>query len=131
MDNERLPKRVMFGEVDGGKGYSGGQEQDWMGCLERDLPLFNLPTEAKHWTLAAKPGEWFRRVEEAAEQYMKGWFVTGKEQAAKRLALEVQTAQQSETSLKPRPGGGRKRSRAEGGVARTANNRLSRPKKVK
>ena len=54
MDNERLPKRVMFGEVDGGKGYSGEQEQDWMDCLERDLSLFSLPTEAKHWTLAAK-----------------------------------------------------------------------------
>ena len=29
MDNERLPKRVMFGdsELDGGKRYSGGQEQ--------------------------------------------------------------------------------------------------------
>ena len=68
MGNERLPKRVMFGEVDRGKVYSGGQEQDWMGCLERDLSLFNLPTEAKHWTLAAKKlCEWFRRVEEAAK----------------------------------------------------------------
>ena len=47
VDNERLPKRVMFGEVDRGKGCSGGQEQDWMDCLERDLSLFNLPTEAK------------------------------------------------------------------------------------
>ena len=29
-----------------------------MGCLEHDVSLFNLPTEAKHWTLAAKkPGE--------------------------------------------------------------------------
>ena len=72
MDNERLLRRVMFGQVEGGKVHSGGQEQDWMGCLERDLSLFNLPTEAKHWTLAAKkPGEWFRRVEEAAEQYTK------------------------------------------------------------
>ena len=63
--------------MDDGKGYSGGQEQDWMGCLERDLSLFNLPIEAKRWTLAAKkPIEWFRRVEEAAEQYMKRWFVS-------------------------------------------------------
>ena len=129
MDNERLPKRVMFGEVDGGKGYSGGQEQDWMGCLERDLPLFNLPTEAKHWTLAAKPGEWFRRVEEAAEQYMKRWFATEKDQAAKRRALDAQKAKQSKTSLKPRPGEGKKRNRAEGGVATAA--RLGRSKKVK
>ena len=54
---------------------------DWMGCLERDLSLFNLPTEAQHWTLGAKkPGERFRRVEEAAEQYMKRWFVTVRRQ---------------------------------------------------
>ena len=39
MNNERLPKRVMFGEVDRGKGYSGWQEQGWTGCLERDLSL--------------------------------------------------------------------------------------------
>ena len=28
MGNERLPKRVMFGELEGGKGCLGGQEQD-------------------------------------------------------------------------------------------------------
>ena len=54
MDNGRLPKRVIFGEVDGGKGHLGGQEQEWMGYLERDLSLFNFPTEAKHRMLAAK-----------------------------------------------------------------------------
>ena len=45
MGNERLPKRVMLGELEGGKGYLGGQEQDWMGSLERYLSLFNSPTE--------------------------------------------------------------------------------------
>ena len=68
------------------------------------VSLFNLPAEAKHLTLAAKkPGESFRRVEEAAEQYMKRWFVTENEKIAKQRALEVQTALQSKTSLKPRP----------------------------
>ena len=38
----------------------------------------------------------FRRVEKAAEQYMKRWFVADKEQVAKRRALEVQTAQQTD-----------------------------------
>ena len=81
--------------MDDGKGYSGGQEQDWMGCLEHDLSLFTLPTEAKHGVLAAnKQGEWFRRVEEAAERYRHRWFSTEKEQVAKRRALEVKTAQQ-------------------------------------
>ena len=51
---------------------------------------------------------------------MKRWFVTEKENAAKRRALEVQTAQQLKTSLGPRLGGGEKRSRVEGSVARTA-----------
>ena len=30
MEMERLPQRVMFGELVGGKGYSGGQEKHWM-----------------------------------------------------------------------------------------------------
>ena len=100
-----------------------------MGCLEHELSLFNLPTETKQWMPAAKnSGKWFRRVEEAAEQYMKRWFATV-ENAAKRRALEVQTAQQLKTSLGPRLGRGRrKRSRVEGSVAKTA----ARPvKKVK
>ena len=66
---------------------------------------------------------WVRRVEDAAEQYMK------KEQAAKRRALEVQTAQQSKTSQKPRPGRGGKSSRVEGGIVTAA--RLGQSQKVK
>ena len=128
MENERLSKLVIYGEVDGGKGYSGGQEQDRMACLQHDLSLFNLPTEAKHWTLAAKkPGEWFRPVEDAADQYMKRWFVTEKEQVANRRTLEVQTAQKYFAEPKA-SGGGRKRSRVEGGVATAA--RLCRFEKV-
>ena len=37
MGEERLPRRVMFGEMLGGKGYSGGQEWDWMKDLEETL----------------------------------------------------------------------------------------------
>ena len=80
--------------------------------------------------LAAKnSSKWFRRNEEAAEQYMKQWFAMENENAAKRRALEVQIAPQLKTSLGPRLGGGRrKRSRVEGSVAKTA----ARPvKKVK
>ena len=39
---ERLPQRVMFGELVGGKGYSGGQEKDWMVCLEEDMSAFGI-----------------------------------------------------------------------------------------
>ena len=37
MGEERLPGRVMLGEMLGGKGYSGVQEWDWMKDLEEDL----------------------------------------------------------------------------------------------
>ena len=72
LGSESLPKRVMFGEVGGGKGCLRRQEQDWKDCLEHDIRLFNMLTEANQWALAAKKsGKRFRRVEEAAEQYMK------------------------------------------------------------
>ena len=54
MGNERLPKPVVFGELEGEKGYLGGQAQNSMGCFERDRSLFNLSIEEKQWTLAAK-----------------------------------------------------------------------------
>ena len=52
---------------------------------------------------------------------MERWFGKEKELAARRRALEVQTAHQPKTSLDPRPGGGeKKRSRVAGGVATAA-----------
>ena len=60
---------------------------------------------------------------------MKRWFVSAKEYVPKRQARDVQTAQQSKTSLTPRALEGRKRSRVEGGVAKAAG--LSQFKKVK
>lgn len=53
MGNETLPERVIFGEVEGGKGYLAGQEH-WMGGLEHDLMLFNFRTEAKQWAHAGR-----------------------------------------------------------------------------
>ena len=53
-----------------------------MGCFKSDLSFFSMPTLEKHWPLAVnKPGEWFM-VEEAAEKFMKRWFVLDKEQVA-------------------------------------------------
>ena len=45
MGSEGLLKRVMFGELGGENSDLEGQEQDWMGCLESDLSLFNVPIE--------------------------------------------------------------------------------------
>ena len=45
MGEERLPRRVMFREMLGGKGYSEGQEWDWMKDLEEDLKAFGIKFE--------------------------------------------------------------------------------------
>ena len=81
MGEKRLPQRVMFGELVGGKGYSEGQEKDWMGHLKEDIPVFGMKFEG--WRKAAqKAGRWFRRVEEGAELFMQNWHETERRKAA-------------------------------------------------
>ena len=85
MGEERLPQRVMFGELVGGKDYSGGQEKDWMAHLKEDMLVFGMKFEG--WRKAAqKAGRWFRRVEEGAELFMQKWHETQKRKAAARRA---------------------------------------------
>ena len=56
---EHLPQRVMFGELVEGKGYSGGQEKDWLAHL-KDMSGFGMKFEG--WRKAAqKAGRWFDR----------------------------------------------------------------------
>ena len=73
----------MFGEMLGGKGYSGGQEWDCMKDLEEDRQAFGIKFEG--WREAAqKVGGWFRRVEEAAEVFMRKWHKGEREETAER-----------------------------------------------
>ena len=52
MEDTRLPKCVMFGEMVGGAGCVGGQEKEWMGCFLDDLRAFGINTD--QWTTAAQ-----------------------------------------------------------------------------
>ena len=100
---ERLPQRVMFGELVGGKGYSGGQEKDWLVHLKDDMLVFGMKFEA--WRKAAKKaGRWFRRVEEGAELFMRKWHETKRRRAAERRAKAA--AAPSTVGISKRPGGG-------------------------
>ena len=42
MEDTRLPKCAMFGEMMGGAGCLGGQEKEWMGCFLGDLRAFGI-----------------------------------------------------------------------------------------
>ena len=48
MAEEHLPRRVMFWEMFGGKGYSGVQGWDWMKDLEVDINAFGFKFEGWH-----------------------------------------------------------------------------------
>ena len=52
MEDTRLPKCVMFGEMVGGEGFVGGQGKLWMGCFLDDLRAFGI--NADQWTTAAQ-----------------------------------------------------------------------------
>ena len=52
MDDTRLPKCVMFGELVGGAVSSGGQEKEWMGCLLDDFRVFSIDPDM--WMIAAQ-----------------------------------------------------------------------------
>ena len=42
MEDTRLPKCVMFGEMVGGASCVGGQKKEWMGCFLNDLRAFGI-----------------------------------------------------------------------------------------
>ena len=66
MEDTRLSKCVMFGELVGGAGCVGGQEKEWMGCFLDDLRAFGI--NAVQWTTAAQDeGEWRRTAEQGVE----------------------------------------------------------------
>ena len=47
MEDTRLPKCVMLGEMMEGAGYVGGQEKDWMGCFLDDLRAFGINADVR------------------------------------------------------------------------------------
>ena len=86
MEDTRLPKCVMVGEMVGGAGCVGGQEKEWMGCFLDDLIAFGI--NADQWTTAAQDeGEWRRTAEQGAEHFMAKWIVAEKTKARLRHAV--------------------------------------------
>ena len=80
MEDTRLPKCVMVGEMVGGAGCVGGQEKEWMGCF--------LDINADQWTTAAEDeGEWRRTGEQGAKHFAAKWIVAEKTKAGLRHAV--------------------------------------------
>ena len=72
IEDTRLPKCVMFGELVGGAGCVGDQKKEWMGCFLDDLRAFGIIAVQR--TIAAQDeGEWRRTAEQGAEHFMAKW----------------------------------------------------------
>ena len=86
MEDSRLPKCVMFGEMVGGTGCVGDQEKEWMGCFLDDLRAFGI--NADQWTTEAQDeGEWRRTADQGPEHFMAKWIVAEKPEAGLRHAV--------------------------------------------
>ena len=72
MEETKLPKRVMFGELVGGAGSAGVKEKEWMGCLLDDLRVFGIHPDK--WTIAAQDEEeWHKTAKQGEEFLMTKW----------------------------------------------------------
>ena len=68
MEDTRLTKCVMFGEMVGGAGCVRDQKKEWMGCFLDYLRAFGI--NADQWTIVAQDkGEWRRTAEQGAERF--------------------------------------------------------------
>ena len=77
MEDTRLPKCVMFGELVGGAGCVAGQEKAWMECFLGGRRAFGI--NADQWTTAAQDeGEWCKTAEQGAERFIAKWIAAEK-----------------------------------------------------
>ena len=86
MEDTRLPKCVIFGELVAGAGSAGRQGKEWVGCLPDDLRVFGIHSDK--WTIAAQDeGEWHKTAKQEAGFFMTEWIAAERARAALRHAV--------------------------------------------
>ena len=86
LEDTRLPKCVIFGEMVRGADCVGGQGKERMEYFLDDLRAFGI--NADQWTTAAQDdGEWRRTAEQGVEHFMAKWIVAEKTKAGLRHAV--------------------------------------------
>ena len=86
MEDTRLPKCVMFGELVGSTGCVGGQKKEGMECFLDNLRAFGI--NADQWTTAAQDEEeWRRTAEQGAEHFVAKLIAAEKTRAGLQHAV--------------------------------------------
>ena len=88
MDDGRLPKRVMFGTIkDGVKKRRGGQEKEWVTCVESDVRSFKIQQNWKH--VAQDAQSWTKITIEGGRRFMTEWRRKKKEKSKTRQEKRI------------------------------------------
>ena len=72
MSGGRLPKRIMFGNIEGAvwRGQ-GGEGKEWTDCVQSDIRAFGITEDWK--TMALKAEVWAEAVTEGGRRFMAAW----------------------------------------------------------
>ena len=72
MSGERLPKRIMFGNLEGAvRRERVGKEKEWTDCVQSDIRAFGITGDWK--TMALKVEVWVEAVTESGRRFMAAW----------------------------------------------------------
>ena len=72
MSGGRLPKRIVFGNLEGaGRRGRGGKEKEWTDCVQSDIRAFGIAGDLKATALKAEV--WVETVMEGGRRFMAAW----------------------------------------------------------
>ena len=72
MSGGRLPKRIMFGNLEGAVRRGRGEKvKEWTDCVQSDIRAFGITEDWK--TMALKVEVWVEAVTEGGRRFMAAW----------------------------------------------------------
>ena len=72
MSGGRLPKRIVFGNLEGAvRRGRGGKEKEWTDCVQSDIRAFGMTGDWK--ATALKDEVWVETVTEGGRRFMAAW----------------------------------------------------------
>ena len=90
-EDDRIPKQMLFAELDRGRRSRGGQTADWVSDLKQDLVLFDI--DLKTWFKLAEDGpKWRSLVAKQALHFTAEWHKKEEKAQCERHQLEDQKA---------------------------------------
>ena len=73
MSGGRLPKRIVFGNLEGAvRRGRGGKEKEWIDCIQSDIRAFGIAGDWKATALKAEE-VWVETVTEGGRRFMAAW----------------------------------------------------------